>query len=546
MIPTTKTTVTFKPQDKLLIGVNTLADAVTTTLGPRGRNVAIAHFTPDGHVYERTVVHDGVTVAKSIDLEDEVENMGAQLLKQAAQKQVQDVGDGTTVAVLLAQSLLKEINVLVAAGVNPMELRSKVEDQVKLVIAEITRLSIPVTTFDQKKYIATVSAEDDTLGELVAKIIEEMGVDGLVMVEESKNNGTTVEKQEGMQLDKGYLNPFFITNPDRMEAVLENPLILVTDRDIQNFEPLKGILDTCSKNGQPLVIISPSMGMDALGALAFNKQRGTLTSLAIQAPSFGNNQKGILGDVAIFTGAKFITADAGMTLDTVKMEDLGTCEYISCTATETLMSGGSGNAKDISDRIDGIKLQIDKTDSDFDKEKLKERLAKLTSGVAVIKVGGSTEVEMLERLERVKDAVAATKAAITGGIVPGGEVIYLQARKVLAESDLLFPVLYQPFKKLVTNAGFNDGQLYERLISPTGIVVDFKDKKKAGDAYIDNAGVDVKDGEIKNMVKIGIIDPTLVPINALTNAVSVAVQISTTGAVVTPKLNELSMSKLSQ
>ena len=517
----TKSQVTFSPQDRLIKGVNTLADAVTTTLGPRGKNVAIAHFTADGRVYERLVVHDGVTVAKSIDLEDEVENMGAQLLKQAAQKQVQDVGDGTTVAILLAQNLLKEINLLVAAGANPMELRTKVEEQVKKVVAEIMRLSTPVTTFDQKKYIATVSAEDEALGELVAKVIDEMGTDGLVMVEESKNTTTTVEKQEGMQIDKGFLNQLFMTNPDRNEAVLENPLILVTDRDLNSLVSIRDIIDNCFKNGHKLMIISPNIGMDALGALVENKMRGTLSSLAVQAPSFGNNQKGILGDIALFTGAKFITADAGLSLDNVKMEDLGTCEYVTATKSETLIAGGRGNSAEINKRIEGIKKQIEEETSDFDREKLKERLAKLTTGVAVIKVGGSTEVEMVERLERVKDAKEATKAAIIGGIVPGGEIIYLKAREVLDPSDLLYKALSEPFRKLVENAGMNFGQILERINPTKGL------------------GIDVKDGKIKDMVKEGIIDPTLVSVNALANASSVAIQIATTGAVVTPVTNEL-------
>jgi chaperonin GroEL len=330
-IMNTKTVVTFHPQEQLLRGVDTLADAVCTTLGPRGRNVALAKFTGDNRVYERSVVHDGVTVAKAIDLPDEIENMGAQLLKQAAQKQVQDVGDGTTVAVLLAQHLLKEINLLVAAGANPMELRSKIEDQVKMVIEEIKRLSIPVTDKTQKVYIATVSAEDPELGKLVTDVIEEMGVDGLVMVEESKNNKTTVEKQEGMQLDKGWLNQYFVTNPDRMEAVLQSPRVLVTDRDINSLVVIKDIVEGCANSGTKLLIISPNVGMDALGALIQNKMNGVLSCLAINAPSFGNNQKGILQDIAIFTGGKFISADAGLTLEKTKLEDLGYCDSVSAT-----------------------------------------------------------------------------------------------------------------------------------------------------------------------------------------------------------------------
>jgi chaperonin GroEL len=526
----TKTSVAFNPEEKLLKGVETLANAVTTTLGPRGRNVAIAKFTGDGRVYERIVVHDGVTVAKSIDLEDELENMGAQLVKQASQKQVQDVGDGTTVAVLLAYQLLREINKRVAAGINPMALREEVESQVKSLIAEIQKLSTPVKDFEQKLYIATVSAEDPELGKMVAEVIEEMGINGLVMVEESKNNQTTVEHQEGMQLDKGWLNQYFVTNPDRMEAVLENPKVLVTDREINSLMVIKNIVEGCANSGDKLLIISPSVGVEALRALVANKMNGVLSCLAVQAPSFGNNQRGFLQDIAIFTGGKFISTEAGLSLEKATVEDLGSCESVSATKEATVLVGGNGQPQEVTNRIASLESQIESESSDFDREKLKERLAKLTSGVSVIRVGGATEVEMKERLERVKDAVAAVKAAVNGGIVAGGETIYLKARRVLKPTDILYAVVYEPFKLLVSNAGLDDGQLYEKLQSAGG----------------KNLGVDVRTGELVDMISEGIIDPTLVSVNALLNASSVAIQIATTGAVVTPQTNELSMSKLPQ
>jgi chaperonin GroEL len=514
----TKVLLGSKVQQKMLKGVRIMSDTVCTTLGIRGRNVAIAYSTPTGEVYLRSVIHDGVSVSKSIDLVDEYENMGASLLKQAAQKQVQEVGDGTTVTILLARALLDEIQSLVAAGVNPMGLRQQIEKDIKTITTEIERLSIPVTTFDQKKYIATVSAEDETLGELVAKVIEDMGVDGMVAVEESKNSDTTVDKQEGMQLDKGYLHQLFQTNPERMDATLENPYILVTDKDIPSLAVIKDIIVECAKQGNKLFIISPNFSPDAIGALIDNKMKGALLSLPIQAPSFGINQKNTLQDIAIFTGAKFITSDAGHKLEDIKLEDLGHADYVTSTKSETIIVGGKGNKELIDNRIESIKTAINKEDQDFDREKLKERLAKLTSGIAVIKVGGATEVEMLERLERVKDAVAATKASVISGIVPGGETIYLKAREVLSKDSLLYKVLYEPFKKLVNNAGLNDGQLYERLLT----------------TKIKNPGIDVRTGEVIDMVKSGIIDPTMVAVQALINSSSVAVAISTTGALVIP------------
>jgi chaperonin GroEL len=538
-----KTSLLFgsEAREKLLAGVRKMSDAVSTTLGPRGRNIAIAHYDPTGNIYSRSVVHDGVTVAKAIELEDEDENMGAQLLKQAAQKQVQDVGDGTTVAVLLARAFLDEINALITAGVNPMELRASLEMYIDKLVTVIEKLATKVTSYEQKKYISTVSAEDPELGEMVAKVIDEVGADGLVAVEESKNSKTTVERQEGMQLDRGYAHQLFITNPERMEATLEKPYILVTDKEVNSLEPLRDLVINSAKQGNKLVIIAPTIGPDAMGALLENKLKGVLASLAVQAPSFGQNQKNSLQDIAIFTGAKYITGDAGHKLEDVKFEDLGRAEYITANKTETIIVGGAGKKDVISKRVAEIKASVGKEDQEFDQEKLKERLAKMTTGVAVIKVGGATEVEMLERLERVKDAVAATKAAITDGIVPGGEVIFLTAREKMPKPkteierlvhDLLYKSLAEPFIKLITNGGFNDGQMLERI--------------KTTPAAGNNFGVDVKDGLVKDMVKAGIIDPALVPINALINASSVAVQIATTDVVVNPIIKDDKVSKLPQ
>lgn len=519
----TKVLIGQEAKDNMLEGVKILADAVTTTLGPRGQNVAIGKADPSGRVYERIVLHDGVSVARSIDIEDEFVNMGAQLLKQAAQKQVQEVGDGTTVVVCLARAIIEEANKMIVAGVNPMELRKGIEAAVDKLTKEIEKLAIPITTLDQKKYIATVSAEDNDLGSLVAKTIDDMGVEGLVAVEESKDAITTVEKQVGMQLENGYVHQLFVTNPERLEAVVENPRILITDKVINSLEPFAALLNHIHAKGDSIVMICPSFGQEALAALIDNKLKGVLPSIAINAPSFGVNQKNILQDIALFTGAKYITADAGHNFEEVTIDDLGTCEHISSTKSASIIVGGGGDKKIIEKRVAEIKLAIANETEDFDREKLKERLAKLTTGVSIIKVGGATEVEMRERLERVKDAVEATKAAITSGIVPGGETVYLYAREKLDKKspvyNLMYGALYQPFKKLLNNAGMNDGEHYEKLKNQ---------ETKFG------MGIDVTTGEIVDMVKRGIIDPAMVSIQALTNASSVAIQILSTGAVVIP------------
>ena len=554
-------------RDKMMVGVRMLANAVTETLGPRGRNCAIARSDPHGNVYQRVVLHDGVSVARAIDLDDEYENMGAQILKEAAIKQVMDVGDGTTAVIMLAKSIIEEANVLIAAGVNPMELRKGIEKSVEILIKEIEKVSIPVKTYEQKKAIATVSSEDPELGELVARVVDDMGIEGQIVVEASKESRTTVEKQEGMQIDKGFMSPYFMTNPDRGEAVKQDAYILVTDITIPVLGAIKSIIEECAANGHQLVLITPSVGQDALGALVENKLKGVLNSLAISAPSFGKYQKDILQDIAILTGARFVTSDAGHKLDEITMQDLGRAEFVTSTKGETIIVGGKGELKQIKLRIAELKNHIksvEETEDDFELAKVRERLAKLTSGVTVIHVGGTTEIEMNERLERVKDAVEATKAAVRSGIVPGGEVIYLQAREKLDQKDmvqnLMYKALYQPFKKLLNNAGLNDGAYYEKLQNQTAkfvftkssdltkkqlerlsdpsadLMIDFSPKfKKIGTL---NAGVDVTTGEIKDMVVVGLVDPSLVSIKALTNAASVSIQLITTQVIIVPDIKK--------
>ena len=520
-------------QDSLLEGVRTLEQAVGSTLGPLGRNVAIAHVNPYGDVYDRVVLHDGVRVAKSINLLDPFQNMGAQILKEAAQKQVQDVGDGTTVVTILGKSIFEEIYALSQGGVNPMLLRRGIEKATERLIEEIKTHAINVDGFEQMRQIATISSEDTELGELVATVINDMGKDGLVYAEESQKNETIVEKQEGMQIDKGYAHQNFVTNPQRMESIMENPLVLVTDKAVNQLQTLKHILEHCAQSSRSLVIFTPQIGMDALSAMIENKLRGVIYSCVIKAPSFGQNQKNTLEDIAIFTGAKYITEDAGHRFEDITPEDLGGAEYITATKNDSIIVGGKGKKDAVNERVETIKNAIEREESEFDREKMKERLARLTTGVAVIKVGGSTEIEMKERLERVKDAIAATQAALESGIVPGGETIYLKIRNTLTPSPnadkyevmaytLLQDALYKPFQKLLTNAGMNDGEWYEKL-------------SNAKNPYY---GVDVTKGRLVDMYKEGIVDPTLVSIQALKNATSVAIQLATTGTIVNQYVEE--------
>jgi chaperonin GroEL len=505
-------------RDKLKKGAAILADAVASTLGPSGRNAGIAYANERG-IYGRLVMHDGVTVAKAIELEDEFENFAAQILKETARKQVDMCGDGTTVATLLSNAIFTEIDALVVAGYDPMLLQKGIEKAVEDMIAEIKQIAIPVKTLEQKKQIATVSAQDDELGEMVAKVIDDMGEDGLVVVEESTGSQTTVDKQAGFQFEKGWGDPNFMTNPDRGEATLEQPYILIADGLINDLTPIKGLLQQLADAHKKLVIIAPQFGLLAAGAMIDNKARGILPCLLVEAPSFGQNQKNVLFDIALFTKGKFFSENTGLKLEDATMADLGRCEYIKSTKKDTIIVGGAGEKAEIDMRVAEIKKMIELEEADFDKDKLKERLAKLTSGVAVIRVGGATEAEMKGRLERVKDSVAATRAAVKKGIVPGGETVYLTIRQKLDQKDpaqnILYKALYQPFKKLLNNAALNDGEYYEKLKSAKP-----------------NSGVNVVTQQIIDMVKDGIIDPALVPIEALRNASSTALVMASTDTII--------------
>jgi chaperonin GroEL len=516
-----KTTVLFTPSDALLQGVNIMADAVGSTLGPCGRNVAIAKTNHMGEIYERVVLHDGVSVARAIDLPNENENMGAQLLKQAAQKQVDEVGDGTTVTMVLAQAIITECLAIMATGVNPMTLRAGLEAGVDKLLKALDKKAIPINTKQQTTNIATISAENAELGALVADTIGKSGKDGIIAVEESKNTTTTMEHHGGMRFDHGYVHPLFVTNPERMEALLEDPLILVTDKTLTSLTEIEGLLNSVVTHGKKLVLFAPDFGTDALALLLQNKLDGKLLTLCIKSPSWSQDKES-LQDLAIHTGATMITEDAGHKFEDVTIDWLGKAEQVSALRESTTVVGGKGKATEQKKRVASIDAALRIVESAYEKEKLRERKARLTNGVYVIKVGGTTEVEMNERRERVIDAVHATQAALDSGIVPGGEVTYLNLRSVLRPSTVTEGILYRalakPFLKLCTNAGLDAGQMLERIETAT----------------LSSVGIDVTTGELQDMIAAGIIDPAAVPREALRNALSVAVQIVTTGCTITP------------
>lgn len=510
---------------KLLKGATTLRDAVATTLGPLGHNVAIAKGDPKGNVYERIVVHDGVTCAKAIDPIDPYENMGASLIRESAQKQVDLVGDGTTVTIVLAHAILSSCLKLMAAGVNAMSLRRGIEEGVTKLIKEIEKHATPVKTLKDKIAVATISAEDKELGELIAKTLHDIGDDGVMTVEESRGAETLVEKQEGMQLDKGFVNPFFVTDPSKMTATISDCHVLVTDKPLTSIAEIGEFLNTkIFPNTKKLLFISPEVGGDLLPVLIENKLSGNFLSLAVGAPSFGDNQKQCLLDICALTGATFISQEAGHSFNDCDFSVLGKVEKVSANRSSTILLGGAGSKKAVQERISSIKHQLSTIDVPFDIEKLKERLGKLTNGIAVLRVGGQTEIEMKERKERALDAIAATKAAITDGIVAGGETIYLKIKDVLGNSPaetVLKEALMMPFKQLMDNSGLDSGTML---------------------AVMGDKGIDVTDGKVKDLLKSGIIDPAQVSKLALKNGSSTAIMLATTGAVITPHYDKNNLS----
>ncbi|MBU6501157.1 MAG: chaperonin GroEL [Patescibacteria group bacterium] len=514
-----------KARAKILAGVNKMADTVTITLGLKGRNVAIAMQDFQGNIYKRDNIHDGVRVSKAIDLPDEFENMGAAIMREAAEKTVMEVGDGTTVTILLSQALYQEANKAIATGSDPVEIREGLEKAADTLVGALGKYAIPVKSHDQAKHIATISCQDPQIGEMIADTLYKIGAEGVATIEESKNNETTVDYQTGMQLEKGYYHPYFITDQETESAVLENPYILLTDKHLMSLEPLEKLLTEVYNRHAAIVFVCASFSGVTIPLLLQNKMGGKLNCLAIQAPSFGENQQATLEDIATLTGGKFIAEGTGMDLKDITLKELGRADYVTANKNSSLIVGGKGNTKDIELRVEKIKSQIETQDDEFKKEKLRERLGKLTNGIAVIHVGGYTEIEMKDRKEKIIDAVSATRAAMKKGIVPGGEIIYLKLREMLGNSiaeRIMYKVLERPFNKLVENAGLDSGQMRERLRNVT----------------TKNAGVDLRDNKIKDMVKAGIIDPLLVVESALYNSVSVANALILTEAIIVPKVDK--------
>ncbi|MBU4099036.1 chaperonin GroEL [Patescibacteria group bacterium] len=507
----------------LVKGVNILSKAVVTTLGPKGRNVAL-----EKKWGAPTVVHDGVTVAKDIDLKDPFENMGAQLVKEAASKTNDNAGDGTTTATLLAQAIVNEGMKTVTAGANPMILREGMEKALKVVLSELKQMARPVKDEDVVR-VATISAQNEEIGEKIAQALSKVGKDGVITVEEGRGTELEVDYKEGMEFDKGYVSPYFVTNADKMEAEIENPYILITDKKISSLNEFLPFLENLVKVSKNFVIIADEIEGEALAALVVNKLRGTFSPLAIKAPGFGDRRKEMLQDIAILTGGTVISEETGRTLESIKIDDCGRADKVWADKDNCRIIGGKGSKPAINARIAQIKTAIKNTTSDFDQEKFKERLAKLSGGVAVINVGAATEVEMKEKKERVNDAVAATKAALEEGIVAGGGVALLRARKALPKLkdsltvadqkigvDILYNALTEPVKAIAANSGADAGWVLH----------------KVEDAKIEDYGFNAMSMKFESMYGAGIVDPAKVTRSALENALSIGVMILTTEALI--------------
>jgi chaperonin GroEL len=511
----------------ILRGINQLADAVKITLGPKGRNVVI-----DKKFGSPTITKDGVTVAKEIELKDALENMGAQMVREVASKTSDVAGDGTTTATVLAQAIFREGVKTVAAGANPMALKRGIDKAVERATAEIKRLAKPVKG-DAIAQVGTVSANGDTtIGNIIAEAMNKVGKDGVITVEESKTMETALEVVEGMQFDRGYLSPYFVTDPERMEAVLENPLILINEKKISSMKDLLPLLEQVAKLGKPMLIIAEDVEGEALATLVVNKLRGTLNIAAVKAPGFGDRRKAMLEDIAILTGGKVISEDLGIKLESVKLEDLGRAKKVTIDKDNTTIVEGIGKQADIEGRVKTLRAQIDDTTSDYDREKLQERLAKLVGGVAVIKVGAATETEMKEKKARVEDAMHATRAAVEEGIVPGGGVALVRAAKALekytinadGEGDpdeqigvnIVRRALEEPLRQIVQNAGKEGAVVVERIRTEKN----------------ENLGFNAATEQYEDLVKAGVIDPAKVTRTALQNAASIAGLMLTTEAMV--------------
>ena len=511
-------------RNAILRGVNILADVVKVTLGPKGRNVIL-----EKSFGAPTVTKDGVTVAKEVELEDKFENMGAQMVKEVASKTSDTAGDGTTTATVLAQALYREGSKVVTAGANPMDVKRGMDLAVEEVSKELKKLSKP--TKDQKEIsqVGKISANnDETIGNIIAEAMNKVGKEGVITVEEAKGMETTLDVVEGMQFDRGYLSPYFVTDPEKMVAVLEDVYILLNEKKISNMKDMLPILEQIAKMGKPLLILSEDVEGEALATLVVNKLRGTLKCCAVKAPGFGDRRKSMLEDIAILTGGRVISEDLGIKLENIKLNDLGRAKRITIDKDNTTIVDGAGDKDDIEARVKQIRAQIEETTSDYDREKLQERLAKIIGGVAVINVGAATETEMKEKKARVEDALNATRAAVEEGIVPGGGVAYLRCLPALAKMqlegdkkigvDIVRRALEEPIRQIANNAG------------QEGSVVTEKVKNEKG-----SFGFDASQDEYTDMIKAGIIDPTKVVRLALQNAASVASLMITTEAIVADK-----------
>lgn len=513
---------------RLQIGMNILATAVDTTLGPKGRNVAI-----DRKFGSPTITHDGVTVAKEIELEDPFENMGAQLLKEAATKTNDIAGDGTTTSTVLAFSIVTDGMKNLAAGANPMLLKRGIEAASKAVVDKINAQSIEVTTKEEIASVASISAQDRTIGELISEVMDKVGKDGVITVEESKGLEFETEYVEGMQFDRGYISPYFITDPEQMEASVEDPYLLIHDKKISAAQDIVPMLEKLVQVGKrELVIIAEDIDGEALATLVLNKLRGMLNVVAIKAPGFGDRRKAMMQDIAVLTGATVISEETGRKLESATLADLGRAEKIVVTKDDTTIIGGKGETKEIKGRIEQIRVEIDKSTSDYDSEKLNERLAKLSGGVAIIRVGAATETELKEKKHRVEDALSATRAAVEEGIVPGGGVALINAMSAVSDLKMEFDdaqigvnivrdALEEPLRKISENAG-KDGPV---------ILENVRRAQKEKDNP--NIGYNVLSEEYVDMVEDGVIDPAKVTRGALENAASIAAMILTTEALIT-------------
>jgi chaperonin GroEL len=506
----------------ILRGVDKLANAVKATLGPKGRNVVL-----DKKFGAPTITKDGVTVAKEIELEDPFENMGAQMVKEVASKTSDVAGDGTTTATVLAQAIIREGMKNVTAGSNPMALKRGIDKAVEAVVEEINKLSKPTKGKKEISQVASISANNDkTIGDLIADAMEKVGKDGVITVEEAKGVETTLEVVEGMQFDRGYISPYFVTDPERMETVIENPLILIHEKKISGMKDLLPILEQIAKMGKPFLIIAEEVEGEALATLVVNKLRGTLSCCAVKAPGFGDRRKEMLKDIAILTGGEVISEELGIKLENIRLDDLGKCKKVVVDKENTTIIEGAGKDKEIEGRIKQIRTQIEETTSDYDREKLQERLAKLAGGVAVIKVGAPTEIAMKEKKARVEDALNATRAAVEEGIVPGGGVVLLRCMggleklKVSGDEkigvDIVRRALEEPIRQIAENAGAEGSIVVQKVREGSGAF-----------------GFNAETEEYEDLMTTGIIDPTKVTRIALQNAASIAGLMVTTECMVT-------------